>query len=79
MTRRLPSPMATFSAAVALFLVVLTFLALQVRSGNDPALASRGQAQPRAVVTRHVTSASGRKVRTATPAPAPAPIQTRTS
>jgi hypothetical protein len=40
---RVPRPLATFSAALALFLTVLTVLAWQVGSGNDPAIGS-GQA-----------------------------------
>jgi hypothetical protein len=36
--RRTPSPLAVITAALGLFLVVLTLLAIQVRTGNDPAL-----------------------------------------
>lgn len=33
-----PSPLGVITAALGLFLVVLTLLAIQVRSGRDPAL-----------------------------------------
>lgn len=33
-----PSPLAVITAALGLFFVVLTLLAIQVRSGRDPAL-----------------------------------------
>ncbi len=36
--RPLPSPLAVIVATLGLFLVVLTLLAIQVRTGNDPAL-----------------------------------------
>ncbi len=36
--RRSPSPLAVITAALGLFFVVLTLLAIQVRSGRDPAL-----------------------------------------
>jgi hypothetical protein len=35
---RPPGPLAVITAALGLFLVVLTLLAIQVRSGRDPAL-----------------------------------------
>lgn len=34
----LPSPLAVITAALGLFFVVLTLLAIQVRNGRDPAL-----------------------------------------
>jgi hypothetical protein len=36
--RPLPSPLAVIVVALGLFLVVLTLLAIQVRTGHDPAL-----------------------------------------
>lgn len=36
--RRAPSPLAVITATLGLFLVVLTLLSIQVRSGHDPAL-----------------------------------------
>lgn len=36
--RPLPSPLAVITAALGLFLVVLTLMAIQVRNGRDPAL-----------------------------------------
>lgn len=33
-----PSPLAVVTATLGLFLVVLTLLAIQVRTGHDPAL-----------------------------------------
>ena len=43
--RPLPSPLAVITAALGLFLVVLTLLAIQVRKGRDPALGA-GPATP---------------------------------
>lgn len=36
--RPLPSPLAVITAALGLFFIVLTLLAVQVRNGRDPAL-----------------------------------------
>jgi len=36
--RPLPSPLGVITAALGLFFVVLTLLAIQVRNGRDPAL-----------------------------------------
>ena len=36
--RPLPSPLSVITAALGLFFVVLTLLAIQVRNGRDPAL-----------------------------------------
>jgi hypothetical protein len=36
--RRRPSPLSVITAALGLFFVVLTLLAIQVRNGRDPAL-----------------------------------------
>ena len=40
-----PSPLAVITAALGLFLIVLTLLAIQVRKGRDPALGA-GPAAP---------------------------------
>ena len=40
-----PSPLAVITAALGLFLIVLTLLAIQVRKGRDPALGA-GPATP---------------------------------
>jgi hypothetical protein len=50
--RRLPVP----AIAAGLFCLLLTYLALQVRSGNDPAIGAGQQhpAQPRQVIVRRV-------------------------
>ena len=80
--------------AAGLFCLVLTYLALQVRSGHDPAIGSGQQAaaQPRQVVVRRVVvrrvvdSGAPRRAAGATkpsaPAaapPAPAPVVSRGS
>lgn len=39
--RRPPSPLPVITASLGLFLVILTLLALQVRSGKDPSLSGR--------------------------------------
>jgi hypothetical protein len=36
--RPLPSPLSVITAALGLFFVILTLLAIQVRNGRDPAL-----------------------------------------
>jgi hypothetical protein len=36
--RRPPSPLAVITSTLGLFFIVLTLLAIQVRSGRDPAL-----------------------------------------
>ena len=36
--RPLPSPLAVITVSLGLFLIVLTLLAIQVRTGRDPAL-----------------------------------------
>jgi hypothetical protein len=46
--RRPPSPLAVITASLGLFFVVLTLLAIQVRSGRDPALGP-GLASPAAI------------------------------
>ena len=47
---RCPSPLAVITAALGLFLVILTLLAIQVRNGRDPSLgpgpAVPAQSQP---------------------------------
>ena len=54
---RPPGPLAIAAAGVAVFLVVLTFLALQVRAGKEPAVGTADAepaVQPRRVVVRRV-------------------------
>jgi hypothetical protein len=51
--RPLPSPLAVITAALGLFFVVLTLLAIQVRNGRDPALG------PGPVVTLTQPAATG--------------------
>ena len=51
MTR--PGPLPVIAAAVAAFLATLTFLAVRVRSGHDPALGSIAASTP-APPVRHV-------------------------
>jgi hypothetical protein len=45
---RPPSPLGVITAALGIFLVVLTLLAIQVRSGRDPALGP-GLVRPAAI------------------------------
>lgn len=47
--RRRPSVLPTAAAALALFIVAFEFLAFQLRSGNDPSLASGSTPQPQEV------------------------------
>jgi hypothetical protein len=83
--RRLPVP----AIAAGLFCLLLTYLALQVRSGNDPAIGAGQQnaAQPRQVIVRKVVvrrivaagaprSAPPTAKRSASAATAPAPAAT---
>ena len=64
--RRPPSPLPVITAGLGLFLVVLTLLALQVRSGKDPSLSGRAasgsapskSASPQATTPRIVTRSS---------------------
>lgn len=70
---RLPSPLAVITASLGLFFVVLTLLAIQVRSGRDPALGP-GLASPAAIIQ----PAAG-KGGAAAPAQEAAAIVTRTS
>ena len=52
-----PGPMVVVAGSLAVFLVVLTFLALQVRSGEDPAIGAAKAApaaEPRRVLVRRV-------------------------
>jgi hypothetical protein len=46
---RAPSPLAVITTSLGLFFVVLTLLAIQVRSGHDPALGP-GIVSPPAIV-----------------------------
>lgn len=55
--RRSPSPLAVITAALGLFFVVLTLLAIQVRTGRDPALGP-GLASP-AAKTQPATGKGG--------------------
>jgi hypothetical protein len=65
--RRPPSPLPVITASLGLFLVVLTLLALQVRSGKDPSLSARtagnsasgtSTSAPRSTAPRIVTRSS---------------------
>lgn len=73
---RLPSPLAVITASLGLFFVVLTLLAIQVRSGRDPALGP-GLASP-AALSQPITGKTG-KGGAAAPAQEAAAIVTRTS
>lgn len=55
--RKPPSPLAVITASLGLFFVVLTLLAIQVRSGHDPSLGP-GLASPAAIV-RPATGKAG--------------------
>ncbi|MGE5409151.1 MAG: hypothetical protein ACM3NV_11125 [Syntrophothermus sp.] len=70
---RPPSPLAVITAALGLFFVVLTLLAIQVRSGRDPALGP-GLAAPAAI-----TKPAAGKGATAAQAQQAASIVTRAS
>jgi hypothetical protein len=54
---RAPGPLAVITASLGLFFVVLTLLAIQVRSGRDPALGP-GLASP-AAISKPATGATG--------------------
>ncbi len=56
--RRTPSPLAVITAALGLFFVVLTLLAIQVRTGRDPALGA-GLVSP-AAITKPGTGNGGK-------------------
>lgn len=71
--RKPPNPLGVITASLGLFFVVLTLLAIQVRSGHDPALGP-GLASPAAIVK----PAAG-KAGAAAPAQEAAAIVTRTS
>lgn len=70
--RPLPSPLAVIAAALGIFLIALTLMAIQVRQGRDPALGPGPVAAP--TTSQPVTG--GTKP---TKAPAAAKIVTRTS
>lgn len=72
--RKPPSPLAVITSSLGLFFVVLTLLAIQVRSGRDPSLGP-GLASPAAIVK----PAAGGKAGAAAPAQEAAAIVTRTS
>lgn len=84
--RKRPGALAVAGTALATFLVVLTLLAAQLRSGHDPAL---GSGTPIAALTQGnhgskvVTRTSGGGVSAAQPASGPTtpagPLTTRTS
>ncbi len=76
--RRGPSPLAVITSGLGLFFVVLTLLAIQVRSGHDPSLGP-GLATPAAIVksgakgtaTSTATTEAGAIVSRTSPAPPP--------
>ena len=74
--RRRPSPFWLVTGSLAAFFVLLTFLAVQVRAGDDPALGEPKQtaavatAEPRRVIIHRVIV---RRVVITDPAPTPAP------
>jgi hypothetical protein len=59
---RAPSPLAVITSALGLFFVVLTLLAIQVRSGRDPALGP-GLVSP-AAITKPATGKGGTAAQT---------------
>jgi hypothetical protein len=72
-----PSPLAVITAALGLFLIVLTLLAIQVRKGRDPALGS-GPVTPvlakpgaKATQSKAAQSQATKIVSRTSPAPAP--------
>ncbi len=65
-----PSPLAVVTAALGIFLIALTLLAIQVRNGRDPALGPGPVVAPAA---QPATAAGGKA------APTGAKIVTRTS
>ncbi|MGH2936796.1 MAG: hypothetical protein ACRDPE_01595 [Solirubrobacterales bacterium] len=70
---RAPSPLGVITTALGLFFVVLTLLAIQVRSGRDPALG------PGLVSPAPITQPAAGKGTAATPATEAAAIVTKTS
>lgn len=76
--RRGPSPLAVITTSLGLFFVVLTLLAIQVRSGHDPALGP-GLAKPPAIsqpgakgtATSTAAQEAGAIVSRTSPAPPP--------
>lgn len=76
--RRTPSPLAVITSALGLFFVVLTLLAIQVRSGHDPSLGP-GLVTPPAIsksgakgtTTSTATQEAGAIVSRTSPAPPP--------
>lgn len=70
---RTPGPLAVITAALGLFFVVLTLLAIQVRSGRDPALG------PGIVSPPAISQPAAGKGAAATPAQQASSIVTRTS
>jgi hypothetical protein len=68
-----PSPLAVITTSLGLFLVVLTLLAIQVRSGRDPALG------PGIVAPAASTEPATGKAGATAPATEAAAIVTKTS
>ncbi len=77
--RRGPSPLGVITSALGLFFIVLTLLAIQVRSGHDPSLGP-GLATPAAnsqpaggkgTATSTATQEAGAIVSRTSPAPPP--------
>jgi hypothetical protein len=68
-----PSPLGVITAALGLFFVVLTLLAIQVRSGRDPALG------PGIVSPPGITQSAAGKGGTTSPTEQATSIVTRTS
>jgi hypothetical protein len=75
--RRKPSPFWLFAGSLAAFFALLAFLAVQLRTGGDPALgapkptATVAAPEPRRVIVHRVIV---RKVIITDPAPTPAPV-----
>ncbi len=76
--RRGPSPLAVITSSLGLFFVVLTLLAIQVRSGHDPSLGpglatqpAIGQPGAKGTSTSTPTQEAGAIVSRTSPAPPP--------
>lgn len=70
---RTPSPLGVITATLGLFLIVLTLLAVQVRSGRDPALG------PAIVTPPAISQPAAGKAGTTSQAQQATSIVTRTS
>lgn len=64
--RPAPSALNVIVGALGLFLVILTLLALQVRSGKDPSLAQRGSTSGTSASNAKSAAAATRQVVTKT-------------